>query len=114
MSTAYYRLREPITSLALEEGPAHDRLRIWERHGLAGELVVSAGSGREIARMFFETGVDDLHCAIHTYYGGAERGGVGTVNDPTLPDSATVLDGDTGEVLTVGEVKGYAGLGRTT
>ena len=113
MSTAYYRLRDPITSLALKEGPAHDRLRIWE-HGLAGELVLSSGVGRTVARMFFSTDADDAHCAIHTYYGGAERGCVVTVNDLTLLDSAVVLDGDTDEVLTVGEVKAFAGLGRTT
>ena len=114
MSTAYYRLREPITSLQLEEGPGHDRLRIWERHGLAGELVVSAGSGREIARMFFLTEADDMHCAIHAYYGGAARGCVVTVNDFTMLDSALVLNGDTNKVLTVGGVKAFAGLGRTT
>ena len=113
MSTAYYRLREPITLLQLEEGPEHDRLRIWEHHALAGELVVSAGEGREIARMFFRTEMDDVHCAIYAYAGGPEEGLVVTLNDPTLPDSAVVLDGDTGEVLTVGEVRAFAGLGRT-
>ena len=114
MSTTYYRLRDPITSVILEEGPVHDRLRIWQDHGLAGELAVTSGAGRPIARMFFVTDVDDAHCAIHTYYGGAERGCVVTVNDETLLDSAVVLDGDTDEVFTVGEVKAFAGLGRTT
>ena len=112
MSTAYYRLREPITSVQLDEGPGHDRLRIWQDHGFAGELVLTAGAGREVARMFFETNADDAHCAIHAYYGGDERGCVVTVNDPTLPESAVVLDGDTDEVLTVGEVRAFDGRGR--
>ena len=114
MSTAYYRLRAPITSLRLEEGPGHDRLHIWEHHALAGELVLSLGSGREVARFFFETNADDVHCAIHAYAGGPSEGMIVTVNDLTLRDSAVVLDGDTDEVLTVGEVKAFAGLGRTT
>lgn len=111
MSTAYYRLREPITSLRLEEGSAHDVLTVWESGAWAGTLTLSKGASRAVARMFFVTDVDDVRAALHTYYRGAKHGCVVTVNDETLPDSAIVL-GEDGEMLTVREVKAFAGQGR--
>ena len=41
MSTSYYRLQDPFTSLRLEEGPGHDRLTVWEQHANCGTLTVS-------------------------------------------------------------------------
>lgn len=38
-----------VTSVVVDAGPGHDRVRVWNRHGLAGELVVSAGDGAAIA-----------------------------------------------------------------
>jgi hypothetical protein len=35
-----------VTSARLLEGIAHDRVRIWNRGGLAGELVLRSGDGR--------------------------------------------------------------------
>lgn len=40
-----------VSSVKLEEGPAHDRLRIWNRHGLAGELVLQKGDGVRMAAL---------------------------------------------------------------
>lgn len=111
MSTSYFHLRAPITSLALDEGPVHDRLRVWQDHGLAGELVVRHGVGRQLALMFASTDDDDLHCALHLWYGGDTRGMVVNVNDPSLPDACVVVS-EYGEVTNVGAVKVLAGQHR--
>jgi hypothetical protein len=108
MSTSYYRLRPPITSLRLEEGTAHDRLLIWEGHGLAGVLTLGRGSGRSLALMLSESGADGLTCAAHIHYGGDSAGCVVTVNEPILPDSAVVVSED-GEVTTMDRVKAWHG-----
>ena len=38
-----------ITSARVLPGPAHDTIRIFNRGGLAGEITVTAGDGRDIA-----------------------------------------------------------------
>lgn len=42
---------EIVTCVRVTYGPAggHDRVRVWNRHGLAGELVVQAGDGTSLA-----------------------------------------------------------------
>jgi hypothetical protein len=40
-----------VSSVKLDEGPAHDRLRIWNRHGFAGELVLQKGDGVRLAAL---------------------------------------------------------------
>jgi len=40
-----------VTSVRIVEGPAHDLVRVWNRHGLAGELVVRRGDCRALARL---------------------------------------------------------------
>lgn len=37
--------RPLITCVRIEYGPAHDRVRVWNRGGCSGELVVNAGDG---------------------------------------------------------------------
>lgn len=44
------QLQSPVSSAEVEQGPAHDRIRIWNRGGLAGELVVTSGDGERIAK----------------------------------------------------------------
>ena len=52
MSTYYKRFRAPITSAQVVEGPGHDCVHVFEREALAGVLVVTKGSGRDVALMF--------------------------------------------------------------
>lgn len=42
-----------VSSARVERVGAHDRLRIWNRGALAGELVVNAGDGESIAARVF-------------------------------------------------------------
>jgi len=42
-------MKDLISSVRVEHGPRHDRVRVWNRGGLAGVLVVDAGDGNAIA-----------------------------------------------------------------
>jgi hypothetical protein len=110
MSTSYYGLEGPFTSLRLEEGEKHDRLTIWEQGANCGTLVFSKGIGRRIVLKFAEHGYDDVP-PLRTHWGGKERGSVVTVNDSEMPDEATVIS-EYGDILTVGQVKARHGARR--
>lgn len=110
MSTSYYRLKEPFTSLRLQEGPGHDRITLWENGANCGTLTVSKGRGRMVARSFAEY-ADDSRCPLRTHWGGPDHGAVVTVNDPDISDDATVIS-EYGDVLTVREVKARDGTRR--
>ena len=40
--------RPLITSVRVEYGPGHDRVRVWNRGGCSGELVVAKGDGDKL------------------------------------------------------------------
>ncbi len=111
MSTSYYRLIEPFTSLRLDEGARHDKLTVFESGANCGTLTVNHGTGRRLAQCF-AAHEDDGQCPLRTHWGGKDRGAVVTVNDPSLPDEATVVS-EYGDVLTVGRVKARDGQGRS-
>lgn len=52
--------RNLVTSVKLEQGPAHDTLRIWNRGGLAGELRVTAGDGIMFVHRLFGSNVIEV------------------------------------------------------
>ena len=91
MSTSYYHLRPPISSLRLEEGVGHDRITLFEKGANCGTLTVSKGMGRTIAS-FFADEVDDNLAPIRTHYGGKGRGCVVTVHDENLHPQAVLID----------------------
>jgi hypothetical protein len=43
-------VRTLITSVRVVAGEGHDTVRVWNRGGLAGELVVTHGDGPDLAR----------------------------------------------------------------
>lgn len=110
MSTSYYRLKQPITHLRIEDAGGHDKIKIWVDHGLAGSLTVAKRDTKEFVRLFvlYE---EDNECPLRTHWGGKERGAVVTVNDDTLADESVVVS-EYGELLTVADVKKRDGARR--
>jgi hypothetical protein len=60
-----------ITSVVVDEGPSHDRVRVWNRGGLAGVLVVTHGDGEVIARRMLC--LPCPHCEHPDHIGHAEN-----------------------------------------
>jgi hypothetical protein len=56
MSTSYYRLKEPFTSVRVERRGSHDAIRIWVEHGLSGELIVPHDVTPEVLRALAQHG----------------------------------------------------------
>lgn len=110
MSTSYYYIQEPITSLRLEEGPGHDRLTVWQSGANAGTLVLTKGSARTIISLFAEHAEDD-RCPMRTHFGGVEVGCVVTENVRGL-DPSLILISEYGELFTVAQIRAFAGEGR--
>lgn len=112
MSTAYYYLREPFTSIRLERGPSHDRVTLWERGANIGTLTVSAGTGSMVTYLFAEVEYDGK-APMRTHWGGTKVGCVVTENVRGL-DPSLVLVSEYGDVLTVGDIRARSGHGRGT
>ena len=68
MSTYYYELNEPITSIRIETVGPHDRITVWVNSQNAGTLVVNADSGEtsEFLRMFSTFGTDRYVCQSYS------------------------------------------------
>jgi hypothetical protein len=110
MSTSYYDLMEGITSLRLEEGPAHDRLTVFDNHANCGTLTLALGRGRTVA-LAFAIQADDQDAPIRTHWGGKDVGSVVTEHRRGLADDYCLVS-EYGEVLTVGQIRARAGARR--
>ena len=108
MSTYYYPFKNGITSVRLTEGPGHDRVEVWQRHGKCGELVFDLGTGREMARAFCSG-----TALMQTTYGGESIGIVVNrlVGSSDLKLSDYLLSDD-GTLCTVQEIMDMAGSRR--
>ena len=110
MSTTYYALKSPVTSLRLDGSPAHTKLTIFVNHANVGELTLANSELGDVLRMF-----KGDYEVLHARWGGVERGCVVTQTDSAL---AAMLDNDTqviseyGQLFTIGEVLAQEGRGR--
>ena len=109
MSTSYYHLRQPITSLRLEEVVGHDRLTLFESGANIGTLTLSKGMGKTVAS-FFADEVDDHVAPLRTHYGGKGVGCVVTVHDPHLHPETMLID-EYGQPFTVAQIRAMNGNG---
>jgi hypothetical protein len=109
MSTSYYYISEPFTHIRLDEGPAHDRVTLFESHACSGVLTVSRGQGLSLVRRFAAY-CEDSQAPMRTHFGGRGVGCVVTENVRGLADDL-VLISEYGEALTVGEIRARSGHG---
>lgn len=109
MSTSYYHLKEPITSIRIEEGVGHDHLTVWEHGANAGTLMLSKGLGKKVALCFAEE-VDDAHAPIRTHFGGKGRGCVVTVQKEHLHPNTMLID-EYGTLFRVADILAMDGRG---
>ena len=110
MSTSYYRLKSPVTSIRVDfaENPRCRRISIWINGERSGALIVKAAELQPLLQLFVNTDVQ----VLHTYSGGSEIGVVVTVNAIVISDDDYVIS-EYGELFTVRQVKARAGEGAT-
>jgi hypothetical protein len=109
MSTSYYRLAEPVTSLRAVTDGQHVRLTVFVNHANAGTLTLREEETRDFVRLLSIS--DDSLCAIRTHYGGDEKGCVVTENTPGMDPSLTLVS-EYGEIVSVAEIRRLAGTGK--
>ncbi len=110
MSTNYYNLKEPFTSVRILSEGNHDKITFWSRHGNAGTLIVERGDGKLIIKMLINYN-EDTKCPMRTHWGGKDIGAIVTENIPNLEDKR-VLISEYGEIVTVKEIRNRKGAKR--
>ena len=106
MSTYYYRLQKPITSLRLEKGKGHDKLWVWVNNALSGKLILRNDETKSMISLFASG-----DSVLSTHWGGENNGTVVTVLETNLLEGEVVIS-EYGELLTVREVKRREGAKR--
>ena len=110
MSTSYYKLKEPVSFIRVEDkGPKHIELHIWVDGAKAGVLNLDKGDQQFsfIHNLFKD---DDHGSAMRTSWQGIEGTRV-TENKEGLADDMILLD-EYGHILIVKQVRERAGANR--
>lgn len=99
MSTSYYGMKDPITSIRPEEMGGHTHIGVWVNHAKAGTLVFR--NEEWIAGKWIFVGEV---CVLRTHHGPEN---VGLVIDQQIPhlDDERQLMSEYGELTTVGEIR---------
>lgn len=108
MSTSYYRLKPPITSVRAEVSDGHTHLGIWINHAKSGTLVVRNEELQDLLRVL----TDDGSAVVKTRFGGSVLGKLLEPLDREWTNQAadyTTLVSECGELTTLGELR--RGLG---
>ena len=100
MSTEFYPLKNPISSLRVEAAGDHVRISVWDRGALAGTLTVRAADAPAYILMF----ADERVVTMHRHYAGSGQGFEITEPEPPL-DPKQCLVSEKGDVWTVAEVR---------
>uniref|UniRef100_A0A6M3L7H7 Uncharacterized protein n=1 Tax=viral metagenome TaxID=1070528 RepID=A0A6M3L7H7_9ZZZZ len=106
MSTSFYRLRPPITSVRPEVLGGHTHVGIWVNHAKSGSLVVRNEEWDQLL-----DSLTSKECVIHTSYGGT---GVGVNVNDLCPENAGDVQvvSEYRQLFTVGEVRNMRGVKR--
>jgi len=105
VSTEYYRLAKPITSIRTETRGGHTHLSLWLNHAKSGTLVLRNDELSD----FLDLLCGDDRCLL-THYGGKGVGVVVTEGPCTADDREQVVD-EYGKLSTALDVRESAGKG---
>ena len=111
MSTSYYPIREPWTSVKIvKQTPSHISFTVFQDGGMAGMLTVEASVAEEAMRAFFNDADYSLQSSWHEQV-YTETNGAGIFYDGAhLPDDCDVFMKENGEILTFAEILDQIGL----
>ena len=82
MSTEYYALKKPITSIRPEIMGGHTHVGIWVNHAKSGTLVFRNDEWNDAIWLFVERDVSEP--PMYTFWGGTKDGCVVKENDASL------------------------------
>lgn len=100
MSTSYYPLKDPITSLSIAND-VHSKITFWIRHKNSGTLTVDRNDTASIVLML----IDDTNApAMTSYYGGDKIGTIVVENKPNLL-AEQILVSEYGKVLNISQIR---------
>lgn len=98
MSTSYYALKEPITSLVVKTERNHDKINVFVNHQCTGTLAVDKGQASDILSLLVSS-----RKVLHVWYGGPGQGQKVQIYDKAASNDTCVIS-DSFEITTVGEV----------
>jgi len=99
MSTSYYLLRRPITSVRPEVLGGHTHVGVWINHAKSGDLVVRNEEWLPLLQALTSD-----ECVIHVSCGGKD---VGLVVDDRCPESCDMVQivSECGTLHSMGEIR---------
>lgn len=105
MSTDYYALKKPITSIRPEIMGGHTHVGIWVNHAKSGTLVFRNDEWNDAIWLFVEKNVSTP--PMRSFWGGVEDGCVVEEADNSLPAEQQMIS-ELGELMTVGQIRAKA------
>jgi hypothetical protein len=102
MSTSYYKTKNPISSIRVEKHGKYNIVTLFLNGQLSGSLKVLDD---ELSDFLHECVFDKTsHQVAHTYWGG-DKNGLAIRIYRDVPDSTCLLNENTSQVTTLGEIK---------
>ena len=105
MSTEYYTLKEPITSIRPEIMGGHTHVGIWVNHAKSGTLVFHNDEWKNAIWLFVKKNVSEP--PMRTFWGGIKDGCIVEETDTSSPAEQQMVS-EFGELITVGQIRAKA------
>lgn len=106
MSTKYYALKKPITSIRPEIMGGHTHVGVWVNHAKSGILVFRNDEWKDAIWLFVKKNV--FPPPMRTFWGGMKDGCiVKEYADTSFPAEQQMVS-ECGELITVGQIRAKA------
>ena len=103
MSTDYYALKKPITSIRPEILGGHTHVGIWVNHAKSGTLIFHNDEWKDAIWLFVEREVSP----IRAFWGDTEKGCIVRETDTKSPAEQQMVS-ESGELVTIGQIRAKA------
>lgn len=103
MSTEYYALKKPITSIRPKIMGGHTHVGIWVNHAKSGTLLFRNDEWADAIWLF----VDKDESPMRTFWGAVKDGCIVKETDASSPAEQQVVS-EFGELITVGQIRAKA------
>ena len=105
MSTEYYALKKPITSIRPEIMGGHTHVGIWVNHAKSGTLVFRNDEWKTAIWLFVEKNVSEP--PMQSLWDGEKEGCIVKETDASSPAEQQMVS-ELGEIMTVGQIRARA------